>query len=256
MDAPIPPSDQGDEQGQAEGQAMMFDASRLDAPPAPPAAQLLPSGVPGQMPRQGPLAVPYVLQPRMTISGSKDDVQRLLGAALVVKCDPGATYAAPCITLAGEQSTVYSLIERFMRPEFLFGGERFWKLIRTELACETWRPRVQGAQVKALQGARLAETDQELARLDQVIYSLADCLKLDYTAATFAHEARSFVRLTQVWWDNRNKRPEGGCAGQAAGAAVLSNPPRRGRAAGMQQLAVGVLAAGGAAQCQERSPVA
>lgn len=168
--------------------------------------------------------------------GRREEVQRLLGMALVYKCDPSGPYQAPVIVLAQEENNVYNLIERFVRPEYLNGAERFWKLIRGDLGVETWRPRVQGAQLKALQGARLAETEQELAQLDQVIHSIGDCLKPDVTPALVAAEARAFIRLAQVWWDNRNKRPEGVCTlqwrmhggrGQATGGA--------GKGDGMQQ---------------------
>lgn len=50
---------------------------------------------------------------------------------------------------------------------------------------ETWRPRVQGTQLKALAGARLPETEAEFENILRVAQSLQDCLKLESSPQLF-----------------------------------------------------------------------
>lgn len=50
---------------------------------------------------------------------------------------------------------------------------------------ETWRPRVQGTQLKALAGARLPETEAEFENISGVVQSLQDCLKSESSPELF-----------------------------------------------------------------------
>jgi hypothetical protein len=74
---------------------------------------------------------------------------------------------------------------------------------------ETWRPRVQGAQLKALAGARLPESEAEFAAISRVVSSLQDCLKPESSAELFMQELRITISQIQAWWENRNRRPDG-----------------------------------------------
>jgi hypothetical protein len=77
------------------------------------------------------------------------------------------------------------------------------------LQVETWRPRVQGAQLKALAGARLPESEPEFAAISRVVSSLQDCLKPESSAELFMQELRITISQIQAWWENRNRRPDG-----------------------------------------------
>jgi hypothetical protein len=77
------------------------------------------------------------------------------------------------------------------------------------LQVETWRPRVQGVQLKALAGARLPESEPEFAAISRVVSSLQDCLKPESSAELFMQELRITISQIQAWWENRNRRPDG-----------------------------------------------
>ena len=87
-------------------------------------------------------------------SASKADVPLIaLGKVLLVPLAEKEILKAPVVTLQGSrQLSIYFTIEQIMRAEFLHGAERFWKVLRNayEPPLETWRPRVQGQQLKAL----------------------------------------------------------------------------------------------------------
>lgn len=74
---------------------------------------------------------------------------------------------------------------------------------------ETWRPRVQGTQLKALAGARLPETEPEFQSILRVVTSLQDCLKEDSSPDAFMQDLRITVSQIQAWWENRIRRPDG-----------------------------------------------
>lgn len=63
----------------------------------------------------------------------KDEVQRVLGQSLVLKCEPNGPYLAPVVTLGGEESNIYTLVERHFKDEYLMGGEKFWRLVRADM---------------------------------------------------------------------------------------------------------------------------
>eukprot|EP00879_Flechtneria_rotunda_P021287 GHRR01022430.1.p1 GENE.GHRR01022430.1~~GHRR01022430.1.p1 ORF type:complete len:213 (+),score=54.22 GHRR01022430.1:414-1052(+) len=146
----------------------------------------------------------------------KEEVQRLLGQCLVVKCHPEGPYAAPVVIMAAEESNIYMLVEKHFKIDYLNGPERFWKLVRTDLQLETWRPRVQGAQLKALAGARLPETEYEMQNIARVVQSLQDCLKPDSSPDIFMQDLQRMILQIQAWWENRNRRPDGECICQVA----------------------------------------
>lgn len=77
----------------------------------------------------------------------KDEVQRVLARCLVLKCDPNEPCLAPVVTLSGEESNIYTLLERHLKDDFLVGGEKFWRFVRADM------------QVKALEtAAQVART--------------------------------------------------------------------------------------------------
>eukprot|EP00878_Enallax_costatus_P012103 GHUV01012636.1.p2 GENE.GHUV01012636.1~~GHUV01012636.1.p2 ORF type:complete len:322 (+),score=99.10 GHUV01012636.1:553-1518(+) len=140
----------------------------------------------------------------------KDEVQRVLGQCLVIKCDANGPYLAPVVTLGGEESNIYTLVEKHFRDEYLVGGEKFWRVVRADLEVETWRPRVQGTQLKALAGARLPETEAEFDNISRVLQSLQDCLKPESSPQLYMKDLRTTIHQIQAWWENRNRRPDGG----------------------------------------------
>ena len=139
----------------------------------------------------------------------KEEVQKLLGQCLVLKCDPNGPYLAPIVVMSADENNIYSWLENHLKPEYLMGAERFWKLVRADMAIDTWRPRVQGAQLKALVGARLPETNEELAQVEATIRSLQDCLKQETSPESMMGELRQIIYQIQTWWENRNRRPDG-----------------------------------------------
>jgi hypothetical protein len=151
----------------------------------------------------------------------KEEVQRLMGQALVVRCDPSSSYLAPVVIMAAEESNLYQLVEKHFRPEFMVGPEKFWRLVRAELGLDTWRPRVQGTQLKALVGVRLPETEDELHAVEAVVRSLEDCLADDSSPDAFMSELRITLGQIQAWWENRNRRQDGACLIVGAPGGVL-----------------------------------
>jgi hypothetical protein len=139
----------------------------------------------------------------------KEEVQKLLGQCLVLKCDPNGPYLAPIVIMSADENNIYSWLENHLKSEYLMGAERFWKLVRSDMAIDTWRPRVQGAQLKALVGARLPETNEELAQVEATIRSLQDCLKQETNPENMMSELRQIIYHIQTWWENRNRRPDG-----------------------------------------------
>ena len=142
----------------------------------------------------------------------KEEVQRLLAQALVLRIDnPNAPYLAPVVINAEDGGNVFSCIERHLKSEFHGGAERFWRLVRTDLNVETWRPRVQGLQYKALVGARLPETEGEMAHLGAVVHALAAdaSLKPESSADAMMQDLAGVIGSIQGWWENRNRRVDG-----------------------------------------------
>ena len=68
-----------------------------------------------------------------------------------------------------------------------------------------------GVQLKALQGARLPETDQEWHCVKVVLDTIADWIREDSTPEAFLQELKELVAYCENWWDNRTKR-EGTCS--------------------------------------------
>lgn len=137
------------------------------------------------------------------------EVQRLLTSVLVVRCDASVQYAAPVVIMSQEESNIYTVIERHLKREYLLGAEKFWRLVRSELSVDYWRPRVYGAQLKVLQGARLPEFEEEFQTIQQVVDSLADCLRPDSSPEALMQDLRSTIAGIQQWWGERNKKPDG-----------------------------------------------
>lgn len=151
-----------------------------------------------------------VLIPRAAMpTARREEVQRLFCSVLVLRCDMSLQYAAPVIIMSQEDSNIYAVLERHLKREYLVGAEKFWRLVRAELGVDTWRPRVQGAQLKALNGARLPEYEQDFQEIQRVVESLQDCLLPESSSEQFMQDLRTTISQIQAWWVNRNKRPDG-----------------------------------------------
>lgn len=156
----------------------------------------------------------------------KEEVQRLLGQCLVIKCDPAEPYLAPVVIMSTDETNIYSWLEKHLLPDYLVGCERFWKLVRADMNLETWRPRVQGAQLKALNGARLPETTEELAQVEAVVYNIHDCIRPDSSPDAMMHDLKLQIFNIQTWWENRNKRDSECNRGQQPPPAAAKLQPQ------------------------------
>lgn len=73
---------------------------------------------------------------------------------------------------------------------------------------------MQGAQLKALIGVRLPQSDDELQAVAQVVLGLSDCMLPGCTPEGLLDDLRTTIRRIEAWWENRkvdNKEGEG-CA--------------------------------------------
>lgn len=77
------------------------------------------------------------LLPNKVPTARRDEVQRLLGQCLVISCDPNGLYLAPVVTLGGEESNIYTLVEKHFKDDYLVGGEKFWRLVRADMQVKT-----------------------------------------------------------------------------------------------------------------------
>lgn len=145
-------------------------------------------------------------QTKASLAAEKDEVAKRFAGALIIRTD--GAIRAPVVTLQGEKANLYNVIEKHLRPDVVVGAERFWKLIRAMYNpnLDTWRPRVNGVQLKALQGARLPETDQEWHCVKVVLDTIADWIREDSTPEAFLQELKELVAYCESWWDNRTKR--------------------------------------------------
>lgn len=150
-------------------------------------------------------------QTKAALAAEKDEVAKRFAGALIIRTD--GAIRAPVVTLQGEKANLYNVIEKHLRTDAVVGAERFWKLIRAMYNpnLDTWRPRVNGVQLKALQGARLPETDQEWHCVKVVLDTIADWIREDSTPEAFLQELKELVAYCENWWDNRTKR-EGTCS--------------------------------------------
>lgn len=66
--------------------------------------------------------------------------------------------------------------------------------------------RVNGAQLKALQGARLPETEEEWQHVKATLDGMQAWLKDETTSELFLQDLRALANFIYGWWDTRNKR--------------------------------------------------
>jgi hypothetical protein len=159
-------------------------------------------------------AVEHDARPRAAAAGGRDNVVlRQLGEALVLPALDGV-YKAPVLVLAGEVPTVYSVIEKHFSAEALSEKEeKFWRILRAENSLETWRPRIQGQQLRALQNVKLPETAEEFERVRKTVAGLQRCMRPASTVEAFMEDLQQLVGAVETWWENRNKRPDKGGEG-------------------------------------------
>ena len=142
----------------------------------------------------------------------KEDVIKAIGRVLILQVVDGK-YRAPVVTLNNNEiGSVYTVVEKHLRQEYLVASEKFWKIIRNDQNLETWRPRVHGTQLKALLNCRLPEPeqDQEFQQVAAVVASLQHAFKADCQPETFVSDLRKFIAAVEIWWDNRNSRRSDG----------------------------------------------
>lgn len=145
-------------------------------------------------------------RPRDSAIGRDNVVPRILGECLLLPA-ADANYKAPVLVLSGEVPTVYSVIEKHFSQEVLSGKEeKFWRTIKAENSLETWRPRIQGQQLRALQNVRLPDTPDEYERVRTAVSGLQQYLKPGSTVEAFMEELQQLVGMVETWWENRNKR--------------------------------------------------
>ncbi|KAK9822561.1 hypothetical protein WJX74_004715 [Apatococcus lobatus] len=179
----------------SSGQVLLPDTSQAEAA----LGQLV---RPSQPPKQ-----PDVTGHRVA-AAEREDVNQKLVSALIIPTTTAVR--APVITLNGERANVYGIVERHLRPETLAGPDRFWKSAKILYNLDTWRPRVNGAQLKALQGARLPETEEEWQHVKATLDSLQAWLKDETTPDLCLQDLRGLANFIYGWWDTRNKREGGG----------------------------------------------
>lgn len=142
---------------------------------------------------------------KIGLAAEKDEIAKRFAGALIIRTD--GQVRAPVVTLHGDKANLYNVIEKHMRADVVVGPERFWKVIRSVFPdLDTWRPRVNGLQLKALQGARLPETDQEWHCVEEVLETIAKWIREDWAPEAFLRELKELVAYCEVWWENRTKR--------------------------------------------------
>lgn len=77
-----------------------------------------------------------------------EEVVGAYASALFIRSE--AEIRRPVVLLSGERTNVYGVLEKHFRETALPPSERFWRAVRSQWtpALETWRPRVNGVQLK------------------------------------------------------------------------------------------------------------
>eukprot|EP00891_Asterochloris_glomerata_P004299 jgi/Astpho2/4299/fgenesh1_pg.00064_%23_81_t len=167
-------------------------------------------------------------QSKASLAQEKDEVAKRIGASIIIISTDGSI-RAPVITLQGEKSNPYGVVEKHFRPDILIGAERFWKVIRAMYSppLETWRPRVNGVQLKALQGARLPEAEQEWEAVQQALEHVEPWIVEGSSLNALVGDLRALAAFCEEWWDHRTKRDiHGGLSRDPMKRALLlPNPP-------------------------------
>lgn len=71
-----------------------------------------------------------IMNPAPSHVDQKEELYKILGKVLVVPAVDGNFKGKPVMTLSdGEQPTLWSVIEKHVRQEYLIGAEKFWKVI-------------------------------------------------------------------------------------------------------------------------------
>ncbi|KAL4448314.1 hypothetical protein ABPG75_005533 [Micractinium tetrahymenae] len=149
----------------------------------------------------------------------------------------------PVVLLSGERTNVYGVLEKHFRETALPPSERFWRTVRSQWTpmLDTWRPRVNGVQLKVLAGARLPEGEEEWTALRAALASVRQHLRPDSSVDLILGELRDFVAMVVSWWENRKKTDNAGSSamllkraasaglllGAGAGASVALGPPAK-----------------------------
>jgi hypothetical protein len=91
-------------------------------------------------------------------SMAAEQVVSAYATALFVRSE--AEIKRPVVLLSGERTNIYGVLEKHMRETALPPSERFWRAVRTQWTpqLDTWRPRVNGVQLKVGRSAYLAHS--------------------------------------------------------------------------------------------------
>lgn len=138
---------------------------------------------------------------------------------LFILTDENEEILAPVVTLQNEPYNIYGLLEqRFIIPEGLPPPDHFFRAARslTDPPLETWRPRVNGVQLKVLQGARLPRHDYEWAALGRALVVSSPQFRPGVFPDALLLEIKKFTAAVELWWNDRlsqkrnSNEPNGG----------------------------------------------
>lgn len=148
--------------------------------------------------------------PSLTLE-DRDVIQQAFNRSLFIPVPNNEEIKRPVVILQGEKSSIYPLLEACFLVDVLVPPDRFWRNVRESYSppLKTWRPRVNGVQLKVMQDCRLPETDQEWIQLVTSLLPIEQYLRPDRDAQTLTQEIKEFAHGIEVWWDKR-KRGEGG----------------------------------------------
>jgi len=81
----------------------------------------------------------------------RDAISLLYAPSLFLPAAEGEEVPAPVVILQNDPANVYGILETHFRSDCLPQPDRFWRIVRSTppIPFETWRPRVNGVQLKA-----------------------------------------------------------------------------------------------------------
>lgn len=152
-----------------------------------------------------------------------DPLLNMLCSTLFLVAEAESEIHCPVVTLQQDPANVYSLLEKYFRPDVLPQADRFWRNVRLLPAgFAVWRPRVNGIQLKMLQHARLPRSEEEWAAVKAALDQLPDALQPGKAAGDLLEELRTFCVMVEQWWAGRRR----------ADGAGSKRPPQNGQLQG------------------------
>jgi hypothetical protein len=152
---------------------------------------------------------------------------------LFLLTDENEEILAPVVTLQNEPFNIYGLLEqRFIIPEGLPPPDQFFRAARslTDPPLETWRPRVNGVQLKVLQGARLPRHDYEWAALGRALVASSQQFRPGVFSDALLLEIKQFTAGVELWWNDRKRNsnePNSGAGSNKRSLPQLGGSPTK-----------------------------